>query len=233
MQLLNRPKPPSDLEDLLDLLKKILDLLTSAYPAGEFRLVAPCEEGKIDVAKWKGGIGTINEVVAMVKALAEMMQFQKDQKQPICHTRAIGSPVVVDFVQIDEPVGGEAPLRKTLSYRDLGQVDLARHTAAWEKFQWEAGPVQLIGQGKWGKVQVYAATREEGERVIRWAASLARCPIDGDKDWQWIEGQHTGGRIGRPGIMAVRQLRDGIAVRYREGASGKSYYLGGNSREGE
>ena len=112
------------------------------------------------------------------------------------------------------------PLRKRITYRDLGGGDLASHTAGWAGFQWEAGPVQVASYGRWGKVQVYAVSEAEGKRVIRHAASLAGYDLDGDPGHQWLTGQHGGGRIGRTGTMAVKDVGDALRVTQRDGPSG-------------
>lgn len=114
----------------------------------------------------------------------------------------------------------QAPLRKRLTYRDQGGGDLEHHTAGWVGFEWQAGPVQVASIGRWGKVQVYAATEAEGRRVIGHAASLAGYDIEADPGHQWLVGVHGGGRIGRTGTMAPLSVPGGIAVTMRDGSSG-------------
>ena len=111
-------------------------------------------------------------------------------------------------------------LRKRLTYRDQGGGGLEHHTAGWVGFEWQAGPVQVLSVGRWGKVQVYAATEAEGRRVINHAAALAGYDLQGDPDHRWLIGQHSGGRIGRAGTMAPLQVPGGIAVTMREGSDG-------------
>jgi hypothetical protein len=175
------------------------------------------------VARWSAGAGELVELRARLDALAELIQHHKDLRQPICHVRATGQELTVDFVEDRAGTWEDRPLRKTLSYRDQGGGSLESHSAGWEGFQWEAGPVQVLSQGKWGKVQVYAESRAEGERVIRHAAGLAGYSISGDPDHRWLQGTHAGTRIGRSGTMKVRELADGIAVRWRDGPSGPSF----------
>lgn len=127
------------------------------------------------------------------------------------------------------PGANGRPLRKRLSYRDMGGGDLESHTAGWIGFQWQAGPVQVLSVGKWGKVQVYASSEAEGKRVIQHAAGLAGYDIAGDPTHEWVVGEHSGGRIGRSGTMAVKQLPGGVAVRIREGSDGRSQYLSINA----
>jgi hypothetical protein len=123
------------------------------------------------------------------------------------------------------PGANGRPLRKTLTYKDQGGGDLVHHTQGWLGFEWQAGPVQVLSVGDWGKVKVYAASEAEGQRVIRHAAQLAGYDLDGDRGHQWIVGQHSGGRIGRTGRMVVRNLGSGVAVRMRDGSDGRSEYI--------
>lgn len=115
----------------------------------------------------------------------------------------------------------QAPLRKVLRYRDLGGGGLQHHTDGWNGFTWQAGPVQVASYGKWGKVQVYAASEAEGRRVVNHAAGLAGYDLASDPNHRWLIGQHSGGRIGRSGTMAPKPTPDGIAVTMRENSDGR------------
>lgn len=116
---------------------------------------------------------------------------------------------------------GNAPLRKVLSYRDLAGMTLEDHTAHWEGFVWQAGPVVVTHEGgPWGKVQVWAATRTEGERVIRHAADIAGVDVDCAK-CEWVVHLAQNSRYGRTGRMIPKPLRGGgISVTMRMGPSG-------------
>jgi hypothetical protein len=236
LQLLNRPAAALDMQELIDALLEALKPPDYNFPAGEYLLRAPCGEasdgapGPPKAARWSAGAGQFAELRERIDALAELVQHHKDLRQPICHLRAQGRALVVDFVEDRAGTWEDRPLRKTLSYRDQGGGSLESHTAGWVGFRWEAGPVQVDSKGKWGLVKVLAETRAEGERVIRHAAGLAGYNINGDPTHQWFIGIHAGGRLGRSGTMKVRELADGIAVRWREGSSGPSYTstTGGN-----
>ena len=66
------------------------------------------------------------------------------------------------------------PLRKILRFRCIAEVTLEQATEHWRGFEWDAGPVCVINKGhQWGVPQVWAASAEEGKRVIRHAGALA------------------------------------------------------------
>lgn len=112
------------------------------------------------------------------------------------------------------------PLAKRFRYRDQSGASLEAHTAHWRGFTWQAGPVVVIHKGgPWGVPQVWAATAEEGKRVIRHAGLIAG--VDPDRVGSWVVRTVTDPRYGRTGTMAPRQLPFGaIAVTKRPGPSG-------------
>lgn len=116
--------------------------------------------------------------------------------------------------------GDRIPLRKRFRYRDQNGGTLAEHTAHWRGFTWQAGPVCVIHKGAaWGVPQVWAATAEEGKRVIRHAGQIAG--IDPDAVGEWIITGSRSNRYGRTGTMAPRELGGGlISVTKRSGPSG-------------
>jgi hypothetical protein len=117
-------------------------------------------------------------------------------------------------------MAGERPLRKVFRYRDQSGASLEAHTEHWREFEWDAGPVCVIHKGAaWGVPQIWAATVDEGKRVIRHAGAIAG--IDPDQDGEWIVTGSLDPRYGRTGRMLVKGLRDGaISVTKRDGPNG-------------
>jgi hypothetical protein len=111
-------------------------------------------------------------------------------------------------------------LEKVLSYRDQNGHTLETHTEHWRDFTWEAGPVVVSHEGAaWGTIKVWAATAEEGKRVIRHAAEIAGIYPDSDGDWYIHLVQSP--RYGKTGTMAPKPLRNGaISVTMRPGSDG-------------
>jgi hypothetical protein len=116
-------------------------------------------------------------------------------------------------------MAGERPLRKVFRYRDQSGASLEAHTEHWREFEWDAGPVCVIHKGAaWGVPQIWAASAEEGKRVIRYAGTIAG--IDPDVEGQWVITGSLDPRYGRTGRMLVKGLRDGaISVTKRDGPS--------------
>lgn len=100
-------------------------------------------------------------------------------------------------------------LRKTFSYRDQLGRTLEDHTAHWEGFSWEAGPVVVTHDGgPWGRVQVWAKTMAEGKRVIRHAAVIAGVDVDSDPKLWWVHVAENP-RYGREARMIPRPIKGG------------------------
>ena len=117
-------------------------------------------------------------------------------------------------------MAGERPLRKTFNYKDLNGHTLETHTDHWREFEWQAGPIVVTHQGaRWGRLQVWAATAEEGKRVIRHAGEIAG--IDPDAEGEWFTHTAQNSRYGKSGTMRVRPLGNGaISVTKRSGPDG-------------
>jgi len=111
-------------------------------------------------------------------------------------------------------------LQKQLTYRSNGPVNLAAHTAAWDGFTWQAGPVQVRSVGPGGAPQVYAASEAEGKAVLRKAAGLAGWNIDDPAQFEWVVATVSGGHIGRSGTMGLRRIRGLPCVSSRNGSAG-------------
>ena len=117
-------------------------------------------------------------------------------------------------------MAGQKPLRKRFRYRDQTGATLEAHTEHWREFTWQAGPVCVIHKGAaWGTPQVWAASAEEGKRVIRHAGAIAGINPDGVGEWVITSSKDP--RYGKPGTMAVKPLGLGmVAVTKRPGPNG-------------
>ena len=117
-------------------------------------------------------------------------------------------------------MAGTKPLRKTLGYRDLNGHTLETHTDHWRNFEWQAGPIVVTHEGAaWGRLQVWAASAEEGKRVIRHAGEIAG--VDPDLVGEWFIHTAQNSRYGRTGTMRVKPLGSGaVSVTMRSGPSG-------------
>lgn len=116
---------------------------------------------------------------------------------------------------------GTKPLRKFFSYKDQTSSTLEDHTAHWEGFVWQAGPVVVTHEGApWGRTQIWASSQAEGQRVISHAAQIAGVDVD-CPTCEWIVHEVVNPRYGQTGRMIPKPLRGGgISVTRREGPSG-------------
>ncbi len=137
--------------------------------------------------------------------MQEMLQQQLDWRHLTCggsKPELQGDWVSTGWMSLEASENSNRPLRKLFRYRSLGDRDVIALLGYWKDFQWEAGPVCVIHKGAWwGLPQVWAASEEEGKRVIRFAGVNAG--IDPDTEGTWIVSASAGGRYGRTGTMTL------------------------------
>ncbi len=108
-------------------------------------------------------------------------------------------------------------LRKLFRYRTKSSRDLGQLSAYWENFTWKSGDVCVRHTGAWwGDPQVWAESAEEGQRVIRHAATEAG--IDPDQVGRWATGSSRSPRYGMSGTMRILRNQDFPWVASRSGA---------------
>ena len=239
------PIPPDDDEPWwADLIRAAAQGLTAAavkalldeyfaeiYPGGSYRLQGVCEldasGNPIDVTRsinFPGGKST-QAVLERLDALADMFQFAKELRQPVCEPPILpqtGEPVTITFrSDLPSPVSGD-PIRKIFTYFDQSGRSQLDHTLHWENFSWEAGPVIVsVNNTNLGKPQVWAATEAEGVRVINHAAQIAGADM---RDAEWIVTTPRSQRYGLSGTMRVYvDKASRIWVTKRDGPDGLPY----------
>ena len=110
-------------------------------------------------------------------------------------------------------------LRKLFRYRSKSTRTPDELRAFWSGFAWEAGSVVVGHKGAWwGTPKVWAASAEEGKRVLRFAAGEAG--LDPDMDGEWYVATSRDPRYGQPGTMRLAKPRGEYWVTRREGPSG-------------
>ena len=99
----------------------------------------------------------------------------------------------------------------------VGLGELVDH---WKDFTWEAGPVVVGHVGAtWGTPKVWAASDDEGKRVLRHAAGDAG--IDPDQEGQWQVRSSAGTRNGVSGTMRVNKKGGYWWITARDGANNR------------
>ena len=114
---------------------------------------------------------------------------------------------------------GSARLRKRFRYRGQQGFGLGEVVDHWKDFTFQSGPVivQHAGAG-WGTPQVWAATADEGKRVIRHASGEAG--IDPDQDGRWIISSSDSARVGVSDTMRVDTKGGYYWITARDGSDG-------------
>jgi hypothetical protein len=217
------------LGDLFDILELLRDLMQPNIPGGKYELSSPCVtvEGTDERIPIEVPFGEQPNVLAAIlarfDAMAGLLQAHKDLKQPICEPpeELVGTPVRVRF-RSDElsPLNGRR-YRKGFTYRALGNATLVEHREHWRNFEWQSGPVQVISTGlPWGKPQIWAASAEEGKRVIAHAAAIAEVDL-ASKKHRWTVRTTKSARLGSIATMRVdRDVGGSLWVVTRTGSDG-------------
>ncbi len=114
---------------------------------------------------------------------------------------------------------GSARLRKRFRYRGQQGFGLGEVVEHWKDFSFQSGPVIVQHAGSsWGTPQVWAATADEGKRVIRHAAGEAG--IDPDQDGRWVISGSDSARFGVPDTMRVDTKGGYYWITARDGSDG-------------
>ena len=152
----------------------------------------------------------------------EILEKLDEIKDCACHEPAPaleGSWVSTRWVSDSPSPGGERPLRKLFRYRSKSTRTPEELQAYWSAFTWAAGPFCIRHTGAWwGDLQVWAASEEEGKRVIRFAAGEAG--IDPDLVGKWASGTSRSARYGMSGNMRLAEEFGEQWVTRRDGPNG-------------
>ena len=182
---------------------------------GAFEFIAPCDF--TDEGKNESRIYTWQEEPLILRlhthqvAMMQMLQQHLDWKTPICGNEKPpleGQWVTTRWLSTEKMDHSGVRLRKLFRYRTKSTRNLGQLSAYWESFTWQAGPVIVWHEGAWwGSPKVWAASQEEGQRVIRFAA--AEAGLDPDQDGQWGTSSSRSPRYGMSGTMTIH-LKDGF-----------------------
>ena len=115
---------------------------------------------------------------------------------------------------------GKSRLRKRFKYRSQSGLDLGAVVDHWKDFSFTGGPVCVKHKGSaLGSPQVWAATADEGKRVIRHAGGEAG--IDPDQVGEWRIGGSDNSRYGVSDTMKVDTTGGYYWITARDGSNGR------------
>jgi hypothetical protein len=205
----------------------LTDALGPKLPEGSFTLEAPCNEdeaGNPLTQTWTFPEQKVQErMIAHQITTLEVLQTHLNWKTPTCSDKdekpeIEGQWVTTRWESTEKMAHSGRRLRKLFRYRTKSARDVGQLSAYWEAFTWEAGDVCVYHKGAWwGTPQIWAASQEEGQRVIRFAA--AEAGLDPDKDGEWGVGSSRSPRYGMRGTMKVARFEDFPWVASRDGAA--------------
>jgi hypothetical protein len=176
----------------------------------------PIAEFKVEPAKNLGAI--INRLDTM----DDMLQQHLAWKTPICKPciEQKGDWRSIAFLSDEVSAFGKSRLRKRLRYRSTSGIGLSGVIDHWKDFVWQAGPVCVQhADHTWGTPQCWAASINEGKRVIRHAAGEAG--FDPDKNGRWVVSGSDSPRVGVPGTMRVNRSGGYYWITARDGSESR------------
>lgn len=211
-----------------DLFWKLIEFIMATQSGGQYVLREPCdpdgdgvfEERTVD---FQGGYTVFGALMNRIDALAALEQAAKELRQPTCSLKPalLGEWVSVRFQSDEISPAGDTRLSKQFRYRDQTAAHQEVHVDHWKDFVWQAGGVCVISKGlSWGTPQVWAASADEGKRVISHAAAVAGVDLT-DPKHEWVVTGSADGRYGQPGTMRVQTRSGLICVSKRSGPSGR------------
>ncbi len=207
--------------------QELAKLSESNFLPGEFTLTAPCnvdENGVPETRSWEFLAGTFEERVnAQQVAIMEILQQHLNWKTPTCsdeNPEPEGDWRTISFISDSVSPYGCGRLRKRFRYRSVSGWTDDQLVDHWKNFSWQSGAVVVKHLGSsWGTPQVWAATADEGKRVIRHAAGEAG--IDPDQVGRWEISGSRSSRLGVSDTMRVNTKGGYFWVTARDGSDAR------------
>jgi hypothetical protein len=195
---------------------------------GSFLFIAPCDvgpDGNPLTHQYNFGKSSFNQrLLAHQVALMDMLQQHLNWKTPTCggndYEESEGDWRTVSFRSDQTSPYGTARIRKRFRYRSVSGWSYDAIINHWKDFVWESGPIVVKHLGSsWGTPQVWAATADEGKRVIRHAAGEAG--IDPDQVGRWSISGSRSPRLGVSDTMRVDTTGGYYWITSRDGSDGR------------
>ena len=208
--------------------QELAKLSEPGFLEGSFTMTAPCDvddQGEPQFRTWEFLEGSFPERVnAQQVAIMEMLQQHLNWKTPTCSSNeqppSEGDWRTVSFRSDETSPFGKSRLRKRFRYRSTSGWTDSQLIDHWKDFSFEAGPIVVKHLGSsWGTPQVWAASADEGKRVIRHAAGEAG--IDPDQVGRWEISGSRSSRLGVSGTMRTDTTGGFYWITARDGSNGR------------
>ena len=205
----------------------IKDLLEQPVAGVNYEMPAPCnvdDEGNPliwtgEIPKQKADLAILDRLDAISAQLTQHLQW----KTPICppeRPELEGEFRTISFRSDETSPYGKSRLRKRLRYRSSSGIGLGELVDHWKDFTFTGGPVRVRHVGSsWGTVEVWAASEDEGKRVIFHAAGEAG--IDPDQVGRWSTRRSDSSRLGVSLSMSVDTTGGYYWITERDGSDGR------------
>jgi hypothetical protein len=214
-----------------ELTAKLDNYFDKSFDGAKYQMISVCEKDasgepiseavEVEIDSLKAP----DAQIARLDAIVELLQAHKNFKQPICGNEKpelLGEWVTTRWWSDEKMVDSGRRLRKLFRYRTQSSRDLGQLSAYWRDFTWKSGPVCVIHKGAWwGTPQIWAESTEEGQRVIRHAATEAG--LDPDQAGRWTISSSRSPRNGMSGTMRIQQFKGFPWVASRQGTDWPNY----------
>jgi hypothetical protein len=207
----------------------IADAFATPYPGVTYRMVSVCEKDASGEPISEAVEVPIDYLpapeaqIARLDAIVELLQASKNFKQPICgdeQPEPEGDWRTISFRSEETSPYGKSRLRKRFRYRSQSGIGLGELIDYWKDFTVESGPYRVRHIGaNWGNLEVWAATEDEGKRVIRHAGGEAG--IDPDQVGRWSTRRSDSTRLGVSATMRVDTTGGYYWITSRDGSDNR------------
>lgn len=212
-----------DLSDWLWLLPLLQDFFEGDIPGTTYDLQGVCESVAPDqeqpIARFPvEPAKNLGAIINRLDVMQDIFQQHLAWRTPTCTGELQqGDWRTISFISDELSPGGKRRLDKRLRYRSQSSIGLAGVVEHWAGFTWSAGPVIVKHTGAWwGSPRVWAATVDEGKRVLRHAAGEAG--LDPDQAGRWEISGISDPRRGAPGTMRVNTKGGYYWITARDGS---------------
>ena len=198
-------------------------------PAQTLEMLAACDyDANDELAKFSISYPEqeiLQAILERVNDIPEFLQQHLAWKTPTCKDEKPtleGQWVTTRWESLEKMDHSGRRLRKLFRYRTKSTRDLGQLSSYWRSFTWQAGSVCVFHKGAWwGTPQVWAASEEEGRRVIRFAG--AEAGINPDQVGEWGTSGSNSPRYGMSGTMIIQEFEGYPWVAKRDGAPWPNY----------